>query len=379
MSINELSDLFSKHKAQVLNGRYITLKHITPLLNTLGQTVQSYIAGYSVENKPIHVLKIGTGNTNVLLWSQMHGNESTTTKALFDLLNVLTNTNVLDFILKQCTLTIVPILNPDGAAYYTRLNANKVDLNRDAQDLSQPESKVLRNVFNTVKPHFCFNLHGQRTIFGVGNTNKSAIVSFLSPAEDENRTVTPNRTVAMSIISAISNCLQNEIPNHIGRYDDAFNLNCVGDTFQSLGVPTVLFEAGHYPDDYERETVRRYIYIALIKALLTISNNQPLANAEAYFTIPNNEKTFYDIIIRHATLNSERKDVAIQYEEQLINDVVIFVPKVNKIGDLTNYFGHWEVDGHQDEVCFLDKSNLNIGDEIDFVLINTKKTALKFK
>ena len=49
-------------------------------------------------------------------------------------------------ILKACTLYIIPILNPDGAKAYTRLNANEVDLNRDAQDLSQPESKVLRAV-----------------------------------------------------------------------------------------------------------------------------------------------------------------------------------------------------------------------------------------
>ena len=28
-----------------------------------------------------------------------------------------------------------------------------------------------------------------------------------------------------------------------------FNINCV-DKFQSLGVPTLLFEAGHYGNDY---------------------------------------------------------------------------------------------------------------------------------
>jgi murein tripeptide amidase MpaA len=38
------------------------------------------------------------------------------------------------------------MLNPDGAKTYTRENANKVDLNRDSQDLTQPESKILRKL-----------------------------------------------------------------------------------------------------------------------------------------------------------------------------------------------------------------------------------------
>ena len=32
----------------------------------------------------------------------------------------------------------------------------------------------------------------------------------------------------------------------IGRYDDSFNINCTGLLYYS-GVPTMLFEAGHYP------------------------------------------------------------------------------------------------------------------------------------
>jgi murein tripeptide amidase MpaA len=35
---------------------------------------------------------------------------------------------ILDF-----TFYCIPMLNPDGAALYTRENANKVDLNRDSQ------------------------------------------------------------------------------------------------------------------------------------------------------------------------------------------------------------------------------------------------------
>ena len=60
----------------------------------------------------------------------------------------------------------------------------------------------------------------------------------------------------MEVIAVMNDALQNIIPNQVGVYDDAFNLNCVGDTFQSENVPTILFEAGHYANDYAREKTR---------------------------------------------------------------------------------------------------------------------------
>ncbi|WP_246054392.1 M14 family metallopeptidase [Antarcticibacterium flavum] len=60
------------------------------------------------------------------------------------------------------------MLNPDGARAYTRVNSRGVDLNRDAHNREEEESKVLRKVYNEFKPHYCFNLHDQRTIFSAG-------------------------------------------------------------------------------------------------------------------------------------------------------------------------------------------------------------------
>ena len=239
-----LSNLYASCREKSLFGRYITNSHIEVLLDTYKSISKIQVEGFSVENRPIYSISIGNGNTKILLWSQMHGNESTTTKAIFDILNVcLSKDDLFQHILNRCTLLIVPILNPDGAQNYTRVNANAIDLNRDAQHLSQPESSTLRDCFDRFKPNYCFNLHGQRTIFGVANTEKPATLSFLSPSVDNNKTVTKARKRAMSVISYVYTQLQNDLPNAIGRYDDAFNLNCVGDTFQSLGVPTILYEA----------------------------------------------------------------------------------------------------------------------------------------
>ena len=170
-----LEQLFSQYKESSLLGRYITLDSIEPLLNKWNTNNQVKIIGTSVLNNPIYRYQIGNGSTKILLWSQMHGNESTTTKALFDLFNVLNSDSVLAReLLSTFTFCFIPMLNPDGAKLYTRENANKVDLNRDSQNLSQPESNVLREVFDNFKPDYCYNLHDQRTIFGVGNTGNGS-------------------------------------------------------------------------------------------------------------------------------------------------------------------------------------------------------------
>ena len=250
-------------KMESLSGRYITLESIEPVLKQWNTENQLKIEGYSVLKRPIYSYTIGTGTTKILLWSQMHGNESTTTKALFDLLLFLNSDNQnTKNLLNHFTFLCFPMLNPDGAFAYTRENANGVDLNRDAQDLSQPESQILRQIFNTFQPNFCFNLHDQRTIYGAGTSGKSATVSFLAPSYNIEREYNETRNKAMDVIVAMNEALQKIIPNQVGRFDDAFNLNCVGDTFQSLGVPTILFEAGHFQNDYPREKTRKISFFS---------------------------------------------------------------------------------------------------------------------
>ena len=211
-----LEELFFVHKESDLSHRYITNKHIEPLLKNLNSDFGVEIIGSSVSSNSIYGVQIGSGSKKVLMWSQMHGNESTTTKALFDVFNCF-KAKELNSILKGCSFYFIPILNPDGAQAYTRINANSVDLNRDAQDLSQPESKVLRKIFEEFKPDFCFNLHGQRTIFSAGEINNSATLSFLAPAQDKECTITENRKKAMGIIVAMNTELQLQIPNGISN------------------------------------------------------------------------------------------------------------------------------------------------------------------
>ncbi len=385
MQIESLKSLYKTHKEKSLFGRYIHTKNIELLLEYIPSIFKVDTIGKSVNDENIFSVTIGTGKKKVLMWSQMHGNESTTTKALFDIFNFLNDSNALSStIINNCTLKIIPILNPDGALTYKRFNTNNIDLNRDAQDLSQPESIALRHCFNTFQPDFCFNLHGQRTIFSAGKTNNPATISFLSPAQDSSCSIKKNRAIAMEIIGVMNVMLQKQIPNQIGVYDDAFNIDCVGDTFQSLNVPTILFEAGHYKNDYSREKTREYMFQSLLTALQYIALNTIKGNNyKPYFDIPKNENNFFDIIIRNAVNSLENKeqyiDIGILYEERLVGNSIEFIPIIDKITDLSKYHGHKEINANKNEVLSSDGCELKVGYENDFVLINNVKYPLNLE
>lgn len=372
---------YDQIKSSELYGRYITQKDIAPLLEKFSGEMKIVQIGRSALGKPIHLISLGEGKTKVLGWSQMHGNESTTTKAVFDLLNaflILKDNSVLREILENCSIRIIPILNPDGAEAYTRVNANKVDLNRDAHELQEVESRLLRRAFDDFEPDFCLNLHDQRTIFSAGNVKAPATLSFLTPSSDAERSVTRFRKKSMQVIIGIAEDLKEALPGQIGRYDDAFNINCTGDTFQSKAVPTILFEAGHYPGDYTREQTRKFVFAALVSALQHIASGDFAAiDHEEYFEIPENEKLFNDIILRNAQNGGDLVDISVQFKEELKNGRVEFVPVVEKIAEKIGNFGHREIDCAQKKLSRLNGKRLAENVVVDKILLNKEILALK--
>ena len=347
-----LEALFVQNKEQSIKGRYITLEHIEPILQRLNTEKQLKEIGKSVLGKPIYSYNIGSGPIKILLWSQMHGDESTTTKASFDCFNFFkSNSYESQLYLKSFTIQWIPMLNPDGAALYTRENANLIDLNRDSQEQSQPESQILRSVFETFKPDFCFNLHDQRTIYSVGQTNKPATLSFLAPSYNLECEINTTRLKAINVIAGINEVLQKFIPGQIGRFNDSFNFNCVGDTFQFFGVPTILFEGGHFQNDYQREETRKFLFFAMITAFRLIYENDIVHNRiEDYLNISQNNPVFCDLLYKNIKINYDGKEkiinFAAQYKEEIIDGKVVFNAYIVQIDNLGYCFGHQEFDAN---------------------------------
>lgn len=341
ISIEKLEGWYSKNYQSKISGRWITLDQILPLMENRKTIFKVELAGSSYQNRNIYNLLVGKGKTKIVIWTQMHGNESTGTKALFDLFNFLEVPGELsdlrDHILDNCTISCIPMLNPDGAEIYSRLNAQKIDLNRDFIDRKAKESRLLQKTVKDFQPEYCFNMHDQRTIFSVGENNDPATLSFLAPSEERKRKITKARKQTMEVIVSMNHLLQNVIPNQVGRYTDEFYPTATGDNFQKMGYNTILVESGHYKDDYQREITRKYTFFALLQGLLFISNVTNKCNYKTYFEIPDNEKNYLDILLKNVVYQDKQTDIGILFEEKLQKNILRFIPRVDKIENLSKY------------------------------------------
>ena len=374
-------EVYSLSKLDKLQGRFFSYPQLEPLLKKFREDLKVEQIGTSFLEVPIHSIQIGTGPIKILAWSQMHGNETTSTKGLLDLINLLSlhskDPEVAE-ILANCTIKAIPMLNPDGAARYSRENVNGVDLNRDAQNLQEKESQLLRDTFEEFNPDYCLNLHDQRTIFSAGETAKSAILSFLAPSMNEERTISESRKTAMQIIAGIQTELQKIIPGNTGRYDDVFNLNCVGDTFQQMRVPTILFEAGHYPGDYSRQETRKLFCFSLFYTLHFISNGRfKEFDVTDYYKIPENQKNFFDVILRNALVSGEKVDIALQFEEKMKAGEIHFEPHLKTMSPQLTSFGHREINCEEAIVEPVAGNEFHENDIVSTVLLNKEKLSIE--
>lgn len=348
----ELLQLFNANYEKIrvsgFESRYLPFSQLKTYLNE--NFSEKISLGKSFLGNDIYHLKIGNGKRNILAWSQMHGNESTGTRAMFDVFEFLKlNHSWCETILNDFTFHFIPMLNPDGSTLYTRRNACGIDLNRDFIKESSPEIRVLKEFVKNNEFDFMFNLHDQRTIFNTEISPETATLSFLAPAADIQRSMTDTRRNVMSVIGYMNLHLQKYIPGKIGRFSDEFYPNSTGDNFTKMNIPTILFEAGHYPNDYQRDHTRRFNALAILLALDAIQQNKDFGT-QAYFDIPRNGKKFLDIIFRNVSVKSSHSesiiDIGIQFQEVLNvkTHEIEFCGIIEEIGDLRNYFGHKEFD-----------------------------------
>jgi Zinc carboxypeptidase len=351
-----------KFKEKVLKRRRLVHADIVLLIEKLksDKLFNVSIIGKSVENRDIFQIKIGTGPTKVLLWSQMHGDEPTATMAIFDIFNFFAdNKNFVSFkkdILTNCTLYFVPMLNPDGAERFMRRNALGIDLNRDALQLRSPESVLLKKLQHELKPDFGFNLHDQSPRYTVGNTSNLAAISFLATAYNVARDINPIRLRSMQLIVSMNRVLQNFIPNLVGRFSDEFEPRAFGDNIQKWGTTLILIESGGYIGDNEKQYIRKLNFVSILSGLHAIAGKYYESDTvEAYNLIPENGKANFDIIIRNAKIKMAERNVIVDIGiniEQLPNSKKGFNVKtiIEDIGDLSTYYGTKEIDGKDSEI-----------------------------
>ncbi|MEI7812974.1 MAG: M14 family zinc carboxypeptidase [Ignavibacteria bacterium] len=308
-------------------------------------------AGTSAEGRDIYLIALGHGKKNILLWSQMHGDESTATMALFDIFNFFSTRDKLDEIkagiLEKVTLNFIPMLNPDGAERFQRHNAYDIDLNRDALRLECPESKILKSIHDKLKAKFGFNLHDQNPHYSAGHTFKTASISFLAPPFNHEKKVNPVRERAMKLIVEMTEMLNKFIPGHIGKYPDDFEPRAFGDNIQKWGTSTILIESGGWKHDTEKQFLRKINFITILSAIKFISEDAyEKQDIQKYYGIPENKEIIFDLLLREVTVykNGEKRkiDIGINRTEVRSGGKLFFESIIADIGDLSTFFGNEE-------------------------------------
>jgi len=301
--------------------------------------------GRSVEGRPIEKISWGKGSEKILLWTQMHGHESTATMALIDLLNFLVADDVYSELREnlhsRLSITMIPMLNPDGSELFTRRNALKVDLNRDARAVSMPETRALMNQLEPL-PQWAFNLHDQRNIFSVGKDRHPATLSFLAPSATPDRKLTDERDKSMRLISLMKKSLEPIEKDCYGRYTDEFYPTAVGDFLMEQKINCVLIESGAAPDDDYRDLARKLNFFALLEGFTHIANaSYENGSVEAYTAIPENEKLMLDVLIKACKLKrgaeTFKVDLGFLIEEYKLGTKLGKRLLLADIGDLSRY------------------------------------------
>ena len=357
--INLLFEKYDKYLEKSIAHQYLKREDIAPIIDKLKKNNLYKVSklGESVEGREISLIECGNGPVKVLLWSQMHGNEPTATMALMDILNFLAKSDQFDDvrkdILEKTTLYFVPMLNPDGAEKYQRRNALDLDLNRDALRLQSPEANILKDIRDKTYADFGFNLHDQSTLYSAGVSENQASISFLAPAYNWEKDVNDSRGNAMKVIAQMNKTLQKFIPGKVGKYDDTFEPRAFGDNIQKWGTSTILIETGGYPNDIEKQFLRKMNFIGILTSLKSIANSEYSSeNIDDYYSIPDNKRYLFDLIIRNAQIefygNLYTMDIGINRSKKHEGDnkKTMFTGYIAEFGDMSTFFGYDELDAN---------------------------------
>jgi len=347
---------YDRYKEKSLTHRRFKHADIIPLIDKLkhksGYTVK--VVGKSVEGRELKLITIGKGKTKIFMWSQMHGDEPTATAALFDIFNFINDTTNKEYckaLFERVTLYFLPMVNPDGAERFKRRNFYDIDLNRDASRLQCPEAVILKSVFDSLKADFGFNLHDQSHRYSVGNSFRTATISFLAPAYNYEKDFNNVRGKAVQLIGNMYQVLSQFIPGHIAKYSDEYEPRAFGDNFQKWGTSTILIESGGWKDDPEKQFIRKLNFIALLSAFKSIAEESYLkTSSEIYESIPFNDKYILDVILRNLTVRNGKKqikiDIGINLDEfEGPNEKKIYYrSQVDDLGDLSVFYAYKDYD-----------------------------------
>lgn len=337
------AELIALHRESRVPGlddrRFDHETYWTVLSPFLGDAVSWYVAGESGEGREIRHLTYGHGATQVLLWSQMHGDESTASMSLADIVRFFNDSPdhpLARRIADGAIVHMIPMLNPDGAQRFQRRNAQGIDINRDARLLQTPEGRLLKSVRDKVEPDFGFNLHDQNAAVRVGRSDRGVAIALLAPAFNAARDVDDKRRRAMQVASVLIEAMDTLIGDHIAKYDDSFNPRAFGDLMGAWGASTVLIESGAWDADPQKQHLRAVNFVGILTALDAIATGRyEQFDPGVYEGLEYNGRRVADLLIAGGTIMTPglpglEADIVANYQRPLLKEDAV----IADIGDM---------------------------------------------
>jgi hypothetical protein len=244
------------------------------------------LLGTSEEGRPLWSFTLGNGPITRLAWAQMHGNEPTATCAL---LRIMNETKSLP---NGESWAFFPVVNPDGAERFTRANAQGVDINRDAKERTSREAQVLWNWIQNHQPKVAYNLHDQRSWFGLPNSNLPATFSVLAARANPEGLTTPAVRSAQGAAGDLAHVFHDLSGLPTTTFDGTYYPGAFGENVQASGIPVVLVETGSHSSGYDRSQQVSWLAEAL-KQHWTL----PTDRVEYYQLLEQAESGRFDLVL----------------------------------------------------------------------------------
>jgi len=300
--------------------------------------------GKSVEERSINMFSFGKGDTKLLLWSQMHGDEATATAGLLAVFNFMAqnfDSKFVQSIYNNLSIHAIIMLNPDGSEQYQRRNAQGIDINRDAQRLASPEGQILKKMHERILPDFGFNLHDMRGKETVGESGELLTTALMAPPYNKANEDSPTRVRAKKLAVVIKKSLDTFIEGHVARYKADYMPRAFGDAFQNWGVSTVLIESG-IPNTPEPHHLTRLSFISFLAAFEAISEGYvDEADPGEYEVIPLEGIQLFDLLIENALIYNGKNsvpfksDLGINISKIWKDNKTVLTGTIEDIGDLS--------------------------------------------
>ncbi|MFC6905886.1 M14 family zinc carboxypeptidase [Halalkalicoccus tibetensis] len=240
------------------NSRWYTHDEVMERLDRLERTGRGTVSleeiGESIEGRELVVATVGSGETDVFITTEQHGDEPTGTSTIFQILQRLSagGQNTAQ-IREALTIHVLPMHNPDGGMRNQRVNADGVDPNRQhhydpgSDDNPSPETQAMIDYVTDLDPEWVADLHTQTGDYVDDDGESIRASNFwpIAPDADED---------AIELSKQMNWAIYDEVNDQYGfanisQYPGGTGANIARNAYGIRGYGSVLLEMTGQVDD----------------------------------------------------------------------------------------------------------------------------------